>query len=191
MTSEPQALAHLKEIAARLDRAGMPWAVFAGAAASVYGADRPLTDLDILVPSAEGDRLVALFPGAEVFSRHGILSLVLPGVDLLAGLGNLDLDAEMAERVTRHEIGGILVPVIPPEDNILLKAMLGRGPEVGKHDWEDVEAMMAFVPSLDWAYLRWRAGTLDNPEKVKAALARLETIWQQRQEMQEGTGEPD
>jgi predicted nucleotidyltransferase len=126
-----------------------------------------------------------------VFQQPGLLQLALPGVDLLAGLGTMDLDAEMAERVTRHEIGGILVPVIPPEDNILLKAMLGRGAEVGKHDWEDVEAMMAFVPSLDWAYLRWRAGTLDNPEKVEAALARVERIWQQRQKTEEETGEQD
>ena len=65
----------------------------------------------------------------------------------------------MAARVTRHEIGGIQVPVIPREDNILLKAMWGRGAEEGKHDWEDVEAMMTSVPSLDWEYLRWRAGT--------------------------------
>jgi len=35
------------------------------------------------------------------------------------------------------------------ENNILLKAMWGRGPEVGKHDWEDVQAMMAHLPALD------------------------------------------
>jgi hypothetical protein len=44
------------------------------------------------------------------------------------------------------------VPVIPPEDNILLKALWGRGPEVGKHDWEDVREMMDarqfFAPAL-------------------------------------------
>lgn len=191
MTSESKALAHLGEVAATLDGAGMSWAVFAGAAASVYGADRPLTDVDILVPAGEGERLKALFPDAKVVSHHDILSLALPGVDLLAGLGTVELDAEMAARVTRHEIGGIRVPVIPAEDNILLKAMWGRGAEVGKHDWEDVEAMMAFVPSLDWAYLRWRAGTLNSPQKVQEVLARLEQIWQKRHETEEGTGEQD
>ncbi|MFN2183550.1 MAG: hypothetical protein ACK2UU_06140 [Anaerolineae bacterium] len=191
MTNESKALAHLHEVAATLDGAGMSWAVFAGAAASVYGADRPLTDLDILVPAREGERLKTLFPNSEVVFEHDILCLALPDVDLLAGLGTMDLDAEMAARVTHHEIGGIGVPVIPPEDNILLKAMMGRGADQGKHDWEDVEAMMAFVPSLDWAYLRWRAGMLDEVEKAQEVMGRLEQIWQKRQEMEEGTGEQD
>ena len=133
MPDESKGLAGLGEIAAKLDGAGMQWAVFAGAAASVYGADRVVTDVDILVPAAEGDRLMALFPDAElVSSQPGLLHLAMPGIDLLAGLGEVDLDSRMAARVTRHEIGGILVPVIPPEDNILLKATWGRGARGGK-----------------------------------------------------------
>jgi hypothetical protein len=191
VSDESKGLAGLGEIAAKLDGAGMQWVVFAGAAASVYGADRVVTDVDILVPAAEGDRLMALFPGAELVSRQpGFLHLALPGVDLLAGLGTVDLDAQMATRMTRHEVGGTRVPVIPPEDNILLKATWGRGAEEGKHDWEDVEAMMATVPSLDWGYLRWRAGTLDQPELVQEIMERLEGLWQQRQgEEGEGRGE--
>jgi hypothetical protein len=179
---ESKGLAGLGEIAARLDGAGMQWVVFAGAAASVYAAARPLTDVDILVPAAEGDRLMALFPGAELVSRQpGLLHLALPGVDLLAGLGTVDLDPQMATRVARHEVGGIQVPVIPPEDNILLKATWGRGPEVGKHDWEDVEAMMDTMPSLDWEYLRWRAGTMEQPERVQEIMERLEGLARRRQ----------
>ena len=173
-------LAGLEEITAKLDGAGMQWVVFAGAAASVYGADRVVTDVDILVPAEERDRLMALFPEAElVSSQPGLLHLEMPGADLLAGMGTVNLDSRMAKRVTRHEIGGIQVPVIPPEDNILLKATWGRGAEVGKHDWEDVEAMMATVPSLDWEYLRWRAGTLDQPELVQEIMERLERLWRQ------------
>ncbi|MFN2217570.1 MAG: hypothetical protein ACK2UA_03110 [Anaerolineae bacterium] len=188
MTNESKALAHLREVAAKLDGAGMPWAVFAGAAAGVYGADRPLTDVDILVPAENGERLTELFPDAGVlFQQPGLLHLAFHGIDLLAGLGTADLDSEMAARLTRHELGGIRVPVIPPEDNILLKAMWGRGAEQGKHDWEDVEAMMAFVPSLDWAYLRRRAGMLDEVEKAQIVLGRLEQIWLQRQNTEEET----
>ena len=49
----------LREIARRLDRAGIVWAVFAGAAAAAYGVTRPLTDVDILIPLANGDRVAA------------------------------------------------------------------------------------------------------------------------------------
>ena len=191
VSDELKSLAGLGEIAAKLDGAGMLWVVFAGAAASVYGADRALTDVDILVPAAEGDRLMALFPGAELVShRPGLLHLEVPGVDLLAGLGTVDLDSRMATRVTRRELGGIQVPVIPPEDNILLKATWGRGAEEGKHDWEDVEAMMATVPSLDWEYLRWRAGTLDQPEQVQEAMEKLKGLARRLHgEEEEGPGE--
>ena len=118
----------LLAVAWRLDQAGIPWAVFAGAAASAYGATRPITDVDILVPAAIGERLLALFPeGALLSYESGVLVLVLPDIEILAGLSLMDLDAQMAARLTRHEIAGLSVPLIPPEDNVLLKAMWGRG----------------------------------------------------------------
>jgi predicted nucleotidyltransferase len=192
VTDEYEEMMQLREVAAKLDGAGMSWVIFAGTAASVYGADRPVTDLDILVPAAEGERLKALFPGAVVTREQDLLHVGLAGVDLLAGLGAIDLDGEMASRVTRHKVGGIQVPVIPREDNILLKAMMGRGAEEGKHDWEDVEAMMASAQSLDWTYLRWRASTLNEPAKVQVVLERVESLWRQvRGKIEEGTSEQD
>jgi hypothetical protein len=172
------------QVARRLDEAGIAWAVFAGAAATVYGATRPLTDVDILVPAAEGDRLVELFPEAQVkrCQDGSVEAIKLPGFDILPGLMAMDLDDQMAARLTRHEIAGVMAPVIPAEDNILLKAIWTHGPEVGKHDWEDVEAMMAHLSALDWDYLRWRAGTFEPQERVRQALQRLETLQQQMSE---------
>jgi hypothetical protein len=88
----------------------------------------------------------------------------------------MDLDDQMATRLQRHSISGVSVSVIPPEDNILLKALWGRGPEEGKHDWEDVEAMMAYLPALDWDYLNWRAGACGVPRQV---VERLDALWRQ------------
>ena len=180
MPDDTQSLTSLGEIAAKLEGAGIQWALFAGAAASAYGAERVITDLDILVPHGEAQRLLELLPEAElVSSQPGLTHLALPEVDLLAGMGAVDLDAPMAARLTRHEIGRVRVPVIPREDNILLKATWGRGAEQGKHDWEDVEAMMAAAPSLDWQYLRWRAASMDKPEQMKTIVARLEGLWRE------------
>jgi len=171
----------LAEVARRLDGAGITWAVFAGAAAAVYGSSRPTTDVDILVPAAEGERVADLFPEAQVDRGEDgtVRQLRLPGFDILAGLTMVDLDPPMAARLTRHEVAGVEVPVIPPEDNILLKARWGRGPEVGKHDWEDVEAMLAHLPTLDWEYLRWRASTFASPEQAQRLLERLERLWKE------------
>ena len=188
--AEGQTISSLQEVARRLDGAGIAWAVFAGAAAAVYGATRPVTDVDILVPVAEGTRAATLFPGALVErGQDGTVGWIqLPGFDILAGLARhdaeatyaLDLDAEMAARLTHGEILGVTVPVIPPEDNILLKAMWGRGSEVGKHDWEDVQAMMAHLPALDWAYLRWRAAACGPQRRMEQVLARLESLKHER-----------
>ncbi len=177
------------DIANRLDGEGIVWAVFAGAAAAAYGATRPLTDVDILVRASHGERLPRLFPGATVARRKdGVVKAVgLPGFDLVAGLHwrddngtyTLDLDARMAERLTRHEVSALNAPVIPPEDNILLKALWGRGPDVGKHDWEDVQAMMANLPNLDWEYLRWRAGACGPRQRTRQVVHQLETLWHQ------------
>jgi hypothetical protein len=177
--NESQEFLSLEEVAQRLDRAGITWAVFAGAAAAAYGATCPVTDVDILIPASEGERVAALFPEAHV-TRHedgSILGIQLPGFDILAGLITMDLDVQMEARLTHHEIAGVAVPVIPPEDNILLKAIWGRGPEQGKHDWEDVQAMMAYLPSLDWEYLKWRADVRGPQEDVQQALERLEESW--------------
>jgi hypothetical protein len=162
--------------------------VFAGAAASAYGATRPLTDVDILVPSTEGEQVAALFPEGEIKrGEDGSVHIVqLPGFDLVAGLAwhqtdaiyVFDLDDAMAARLQHHEITSITVPVIPPEDNILFKAIAGRGPEVGKHDWEDVQAMMAYLPALDWEYLRWRAGACGPRYGTEPVLERLEGLCQ-------------
>jgi hypothetical protein len=187
---EPETTLSLREVARRLDRAGITWAVFAGAAAAAYGATRSLTDVDILIPLAKGDRAAALFPEAPVRRQEdgAFRGIKLPGCDLVAGLTmrdadatcTVDLDDRMAERLTHHEIAGVTVPVIPPEDNILLKAVWLRGPEVGKHDWEDVQAMMTHLPALDWAYLRWRAGTCGTVGRVQQAVERLEELWRGR-----------
>jgi hypothetical protein len=177
--NEPQKVSSLEEVAQRLDRAGITWAVFAGAAAAAYGATCPVTDVDILIPASEGEQVAALFPEAHVTRQEdgSIIGIQLPGFDILAGLITMDLDVQMAARLTRHEIAGVTVPVIPPEDNILLKAIWGRGSEQGKHDWEDVQAMMAHLPSLDWDYLHWRASACDPQQPVQQALERLEELW--------------
>jgi isochorismate hydrolase len=86
----------------------------------------------------------------------------------------------MAARLTRHKIAGVSVPVSPPEDNILLKAMWGRGADQGKHDWEDVEAMMTYLPTLDWEYLEWRAAAFARPQDVDEVLKRLGELWRQQ-----------
>ena len=172
----------LKNVARRLDEAGVPWAVFAGAAAKVYGAKRPLTDIDILISAADGGRAADLFPEGHICYREdgSVEAIKLSEYDLIAGLSNgyvLDVDTDMLLRLQRAEINGVLVPIIPPEDNILIKASWGRGPEVGKHDWDDVAAMLSYNRKIDWEYLCGRASIGLAPDRADEILVRLERMW--------------
>jgi hypothetical protein len=168
----------LTEVAARLNKNSIPWAVFAGAAAVAYGVDRAITDVDILIPSSEGWRLPALFPEGEIKrDEAGALDgICLEGFDIIAGLRLVDLDEAMAARLNQGQVVGVPVPLIPVEDNIALKATWDRGPEQGKHDWQDVEEMIAAVDTLDWDYLRWRLEQLQPQEQVDRVLTRLKTF---------------
>ena len=59
---------------------------------------------------------------------------------------------------------------------MLLKALWGGGAEESKHDWEDVEAMLAYLPAIDWTCLSWRAAQCGPEEGVHRALERLRKL---------------
>lgn len=168
----------LAEVARRLEACGVPWAVFAGAAAAAYGVPRPVNDIDILVPASAAERVAAAFPEAQIEYRPDgrVWLLKLEGCDILAGLHQTDLDEAMAARLQRREVLGVTVPVIAIEDNIALKAQRDKGAAEGKHDWEDVEAMLRAAPALDREYLWWRLEQGAEPQRAAAARARLEAL---------------
>jgi hypothetical protein len=178
----------LHTIARRLDAAGIPWAVFAGCATWLYGAERPVTDVDILIRGQDVEQILELLPEATV-ERHGgqVGKIALGNVELvpdpvLTAEGRrypFLLDDEMLLRRTWCELWGLRVPVLSPEDNIVFKAILQRGPEQGKHDLEDVEAVLRKLrDELDLDYIRHRAAACGAEERVLACLIRLELKWE-------------
>lgn len=151
----------LAEITIKLNKSKIPWGIFAGAAALVYGSLRTLEDIDILIPSDAGELISEFFPKAELVycQNQHISALHLPDIEIIAGLTKgiqLEMDAEMIARISRQKLLGVVVSVLSVEDNIVFKAVLGRGPEIGKHDWEDIAIMLKHNPTIDWAYLVWR-----------------------------------
>jgi predicted nucleotidyltransferase len=151
----------LTEVTRCLNESGVPWGLFGGAAAKIFGAKRPLQDIDILLPYSSGQKVAQYFTEAHLDydGNERIASIELPGFDMIAGLIehiHFILDAEMAARIRHHKLMGVDLPVLSIEDNIVFKAVLGRGSEIGKHDWEDVAALLNYGADLDWDYVRWR-----------------------------------
>jgi hypothetical protein len=175
----------LRETAARLDASGLPWCVFAGAAATCYGVQRAITDVDIFLQSKDAERILALFPdGQPRPAKHpGEYSLEFGPVELWWGtlflkggerLYPVPFDEPMRQRVTLQTVLGIDVPVSAPEDIIAFKAILQRGPEQGKHDLEDMQAIAQMLGSqLDLGYLKERARVCQAWARVEPCLQRL------------------
>ena len=152
---------YLVEITEKLDSTGVSWGIFAGAAACAYGVTRPIKDIDILIPNDGGDRIASVFPKAEIErDADGRIAVIqLPDIEIIAGLTRnicLEMDAEMCARVLPHDLLGVKVQLLPLEDNLVFKAILSRGPEMGKHDWSDIAEMLACAECVDWDYVRWR-----------------------------------
>lgn len=178
----------LRQAAARLDASGIFWSVFSGAAATCYGVQRSITDIDIALHSEETARILALFPdGQPKPTKHpGEYALDFGQVEIWWGtlflkggkrLYPVPFDEQMRRRVTRQSILGIDVPVCAPEDIIVLKAILQRGPQQGKHDLEDIQAIAHTLGNqLDLDYLKERASACGALARVEACLQRLNII---------------
>jgi len=148
---EAKAISRAKLLAVKekLNRTGVPWAIFAGAAAYCYGSRREITDIDILVKREDSEK-----------AKVALEDIDAKGFDVIAS-PRFFLDDEMIKRTNWKKIFGVMVPVTPVEDNIVLKAILQRGTDQGKHDIQDIELMIK-NERIDLEYLwkrarRWRA----------------------------------
>jgi len=140
----------LSAVRDKLDKARIPWAIFAGAAAYCYGSKRKITDIDILVKCEDLEK-----------AKTALKSIDARGFDVVAS-PSFFLDDEMIKRTKWKKLFRVMVPVTPVEDNIIFKAILQRGADQGKHDVEDIESMIK-NECIDLEYLkqrmhRWRAG---------------------------------
>ena len=164
MTKQKITRSSLQAAKDRLERASIPWVVFAGAAAHCYGNTREITDIDVLVKLEDLEKAKAILTsiGSEAF-------------DVVA-FPDFFLDEEMVKRTKQRKLLGVTVPVIPVEDNIILKARLERGKDQGKHDVEDIQVMIKNEP-IDLEYLKKR---IQRWKAEKRAKALLQTLLQEK-----------
>ncbi|MEM1574861.1 MAG: nucleotidyltransferase [Nitrososphaerota archaeon] len=141
--------------------------IFAGTAAYCYGSKRKITDIDILV------RNIDLEKAKNVLKN-------IKGIDIVANLRIIknnkiylfSIDNEMIERIKYKKLFDIEVPLIPVEDNIILKAMLQRSEKEGKHDIEDIKNMIK-NEIIDFKYLKERIKKYQVEEIVLPILEKI------------------
>lgn len=151
----------LSETVAALDGAEVPFVLMGGISSASHGRPRWTHDIDVFVTPESA--LLAL----EVLAAAGFeteqtypdwLFKAFKGsvmVDLIfKSSGGIVLDDEMLERAAATEFKGVTVRVIPPEDLVVIKAIV-HDEHMPRH-WHDALAVVARC-DLDWDYLVRRA----------------------------------
>ena len=144
-----------------LERAHVPYMVIGGLASAVYGRPRWTHDIDLFVKPEDARRaLHALADGGfvtEETNPHWIFKAWRDGavIDLIFCVkGDIYVDEEMLSRSRVAEIKGRRARVLPPEDLVVIKAIVHDEPSA-RH-WHDALGVIAGT-ELDWEYLLRRA----------------------------------
>ena len=151
----------LEEAVRTVEAAGVPFLVMGGIGSSTQGRERWTHDIDLFVrPEDAGTALEALgeqgFETEETFwdwlfkaTKHDVT------VDLIfRSSGGVRLTDEMLERARVLEFHGVKAPVIPPEDLLVIKAVV-HDEHMPRH-WHDGLGLIGRC-DLDWDYLLTRA----------------------------------
>jgi Uncharacterised nucleotidyltransferase len=166
-----------------LDGAGLDHLFVGGVASQAVGRPRWTHDVDVIVRPADAERALELLgsagfrtqrtDGGWLFKalRDGVL------VDLVfrsEGLGDhppVILDDEMMSRAQMADLDGLRIPVLAPEDLVVIKALVFKA-HTPRH-WHDSLSILR-RQDLDWDYLGRRAGRHD-PLRVASLLLYAES----------------
>ncbi|MGH2794786.1 MAG: nucleotidyltransferase [Actinomycetota bacterium] len=152
----------LDEAVAALESSSVPYAALGGLGSAMYGRQRWTHDADFFVRDRH-DAAIALEHLHEAgfatqqtdenWLYKGIKRGVLVDV-LFKAKGDIYYDEEMIARTQRRDFKGRTLPVIPPEDLIVIKAIIHD--EATPRHWYDSLAVIAGA-EIDWDYLLSRS----------------------------------
>jgi hypothetical protein len=162
----------LRDAVEAITGAGIAFGVFGGVASAVYGRPRWTKDVDVLCRAEDAEPILDALAtrGFEVeltnpaWIYKGMRDDVLVDV-IFKAKAEVYFDDAMAGRVRHLPFQGVEVPVIAPEDVIVMKAITTD--EATPWHWYDAIGIMA-VNDLDWDYLLERARK--GPNRVASLL---------------------
>jgi predicted nucleotidyltransferase len=167
----------LQESVAVAEGSGVPYAVMGGIASSALGRDRWTHDVDVFVRRQDAGELLRRYAEAgfdverrdEAWLYKAWRDQVM--VDLIFEVGAgatepIDFDEEMRARVREVTFEGVRMPVLSPEDLVIIKALVHK--EHRARHWFDALGLIG-AGGLDWEYLLRRARQR-NPRRVLSLL---------------------
>ena len=155
----------LRQTAEALRDGDLPHVFMGGLASAALGRPRWTHDIDVFVRPEDARRALEILGGAGFETQEtdpewlfkALKERVLVDVVFLSD-GKVSLDDAMVERARPVEVAGTTLPVIAPEDLIVIKALVFK--ERGPRHWYDALALLR-REDLDWDYLHDRAVQYD------------------------------
>ena len=153
----------LREAVDAIQRADIPYTLIGGLACALVGRQRCSGDIDVFVkPEHARPALAALRDAGfttEETNVHWLFKAIKNDVlvdVLFKSSGDVYLDDEMLARARVRTYHDLELPVLPPEDLIVMKA-IAHGEETPRH-WHDALGVIAASGAeFDWEYLLRRA----------------------------------
>jgi predicted nucleotidyltransferase len=164
-----------------LEKSRASYAVIGGIAASSLGRPRSTQDIDIFVRPEDADAILEVLKEAGFRTEQTNPSWLYKAfkenvlVDIIfRSEGGFYFDDEMRGRLVRVNYHGREVPLVSPEDFVLIKCAVHK--EEVPHHWHDALSVLSHA-KLDWDYLLHRARKA--PRRLLALLiyAQADDIW--------------
>lgn len=144
-----------------LGEAEIPFLVMGGVSSSVHGRDRWTHDIDLFVRPEHARPALQVLGDAGFRTEETYWDWLYKAwqddvlVDVIfRSTGGIRVDDEMLERAVTLDFHGVTAPFIPPEDLLVIKAVVHDEP-LPRH-WHDGLGILSRC-DLDWDYLLRRA----------------------------------
>lgn len=146
---------------AAIEGAGIPYVLMGGVASATVGRPRVTRDIDVFVRPEDARHVLDVLSRAGFETEERFPHWLYKGwkdeilVDVIfRSSGDIYLDTEMLERATTAQYKGRSFRLIPPEDLLVIKAIV-HDEHMPRH-WHDALGIVAGY-ELDWEYLLRRA----------------------------------
>lgn len=155
----------LKDVIARLDQAGIPFALVGGLAVGHHSIPRATKDVDLLVNEEDADRVRQMFTGEYRGGMRDFMLFQHAGVRFDLQVTRLRWHREALARAQEGVVEGVPIRIVPVRELILFKLIASverRNLGAASQDRTDVVRMIEHNPSLQKADFDWMARTLTN-----------------------------
>ncbi len=176
---------HLFPLITKLNQNNIWWLIGGSGCLFLHGNDRKPGDVDILLPNNQHETADNLFDiksyiitsntqsvrNSNPYNNHSLQLTSHLEIRVNDHIFTFDYgDIQVQEKAMLVPFQDQLVRIAPPEDALIIKAILQRGVNEGKQDLEDINNFLEISPDIDKKYLQSRINNLGARDRTAGIL---------------------